>query len=280
MTPFRIAAILLTVIIAITLIAGCSSLIEEKNPDVNASPDSGQSVASHLVTLRQPDATSGYVKMESDIYNIGEVVEFTVTNDGSGTLECAGEPSFSVKFQAGNGRWATRMGTGEPDRSVKSTLAPGASTNVYRFVTTGWDPGRYRIVHDCGVERDILIRSLPAAVPTAVACPVMNASNTTPWIAIDTIGDQYASRPFTITGTTNLPAGQELRFRIIPPDSANATSSRGDEGSFATSVEEGSCGTNTWNAMGEIQATGDFLIWIADKEQNTTAIRQFTVYSS
>jgi hypothetical protein len=279
MTPCRIAAIVLIVILASALIAGCSSLIEEKNPDVNASQNPAQPAASYKATLRQPDTQSGYVKMDTDIYNIGEVVEFTVINEGSGTLQCAGAPpSFSVNFQTGNGRWATRMGTGEPNGSVKSPLPPGASTQVYRFVTTGWDPGRYRIVHDCGVERDILIRMPIAITPAATACPAINASDTTPWIMIDVIGDQSASRAFTITGTTNIPAGQDLECRIFSGGAGNLTPPPGSGSSFTTEVEEGGCGTNTWSAMGEIQATGEFVIQVSDTGENVTAIRRFTVF--
>src|SRR5208337_5031061 len=108
-----------------------------------------------------------------DIYNIGEVVEFTVTNDGSRTLDCAGDPpQFSVKFHATKGNSVTRIGNGTPDTSKKSSLAPGASTTTYRFVTDGWDPGRYRIVHDCGVVREFILRP----VPTLAATPVETLS--------------------------------------------------------------------------------------------------------
>lgn len=275
MTPFRATGILLMLVLILILLAGCTAFTDEKHP--NVSPTHGQSVASYHATLPQPDAGSDYVKMDTDIYNIGEVVEFIVTNDGSRTLECSGNPpTFSVKFQPGRGTWATRMGTEKPNESEKSTLAPSASTQVYRFVTTGWDPGRYRIVHDCGVEREILIRSLPAAIPAAT-CPV-NASNMTPWITIDAIDDQYAARPFTIQGTTNLPAGQEIKYTIFSVTSENTTPSPDDRDFFMTTVQEGSCSTNTWSALGEIQATGEFFIWVSDTGRNATAIKRFTVF--
>jgi len=277
MTPFRTTGILFLLVLIITLLAGCTSFTDEKNPNVNVSLTPGQSVTSYHATLHQPDARSDYVKMDTDIYNIGEVVEFVVTNDGSRTLDCSGNPpTFSVKFQPGHGTWATRMGSEKPNESEKSPLMPGASTQVYRFVTTGWDPGRYRIVHDCGLEREILIRSLPAAIPAAT-CPV-NASNTTPWIIIDTIDDQYAARPFTIQGTTNFPAGQEIQYTIFSVTSENTTSSPGDRDFFTTAVQEGSCGTNTWSALGEIQATGEFFIRVSDTGRNATATKRFTVF--
>ncbi|MDD4138026.1 MAG: hypothetical protein PHT99_09075, partial [Methanoregula sp.] len=137
---FRILPIVL--FIGVILIAGCTTLPAEKNAVATTSQESGPPASSYIATLNQPNAQSGYVKMDTDIYNVGEVVEFTVTNNGSDTLACAGNPpSFSIKFQTGNGNWATRMGTGTPNTSEMSSLAPGASTQVYRFVTTSWDPG-------------------------------------------------------------------------------------------------------------------------------------------
>lgn len=280
MTLLRTTFILFILGIIIAFTAGCLDVPELKNPDANASQTPGQQVASYHLTLRQPVAQSDYIHMDTDIYNIGEVVEFTVTNDGSGTLDCAGDPpSFSVNFQAGNGMWATRMGTGKPDDSVKKPLAPGASTQVYRFVTTSWDPGRYRIVHDCGIEREILIRALPVTRATESSCPALNETNMTPWIRIDPPGDQYANNPFTIYGTTNLPAGQELKFTIFSVLSGEDTRSIDNEGAFTTVVKEGSCGINTWSALGEIQATGEFFIAITDTGRNTSAIKRFSVLS-
>jgi hypothetical protein len=258
--------------------AGCTAPSGTINARENATAAPGTIAASYVATINQPNAQSGYLKMDTDIYNAGEVVGFTVTNDGSETLACAGNPpSFSVQFQAGNGLWATRMGTGEPNASETSSLAPGASTQVYRFVTTGWDPARYRIVHDCGVEREFLVRALPAATPAPVACPA-DTVTVTPWITISPPGDLYAARSFTLHGTTNLPAGQELFFTIFSVVDEDPDQAAGDEELFTTPVEEGSCGTNTWSATGEIQATGEFFIWISDAGRNTTAIKRFTVY--
>jgi uncharacterized membrane protein len=268
----------------ILLIAGCSTLSSEKNSGINTSQNTsqtpGQSLASYKATINQPDARSEYVKMDTDIYNIGEVVEFTVTNDGRSALSCAGDPPFfSVTFQAPNGAWATRMGTGTVNETVKSSLSPGASTQVYRFITTSWEPGRYRILHDCGVEREILVRPLVTLAPTPVACPPVNASNSTPWIAIDPIGNPHISRSFTIQGTTNIPAGQELKYTIFPAVAQDPAQPKESIGYFTTVVQEGSCTSNTWSTEGEIQATGEFVIWISDTGRNTTAIKRFTVVS-
>ena len=182
MIPHRATVLLLMLAIIIVITTGCSFFTK---PGTNTSQTSSRPYASWQVTIRQPDAQSDYIKMDTDIYNIGEVIEFTVANDGSHPLSCTGNPpSFSVKFQAVNGAWATRMGTEKPNDSVKSTLAPGSSTQVYRFVTTGWDAGRYRIVSDCGPVREFILRPVPALgtmpedLPSATPGAGTGAANT------------------------------------------------------------------------------------------------------
>jgi hypothetical protein len=167
MTQNRFVIILSALTILLILGAGCTSLFTGGNA-TSPEPTAGDlPAASYKVTLHQPDALSAYIHTDTDVYNIGEVVEFTVTNDGSRTLDCAGDPpAFSVKSQGINGAWGTRMGKDTPDAAKKSTLAPGASTQTYRFITDGWAPGRYRIVHDCGVVREIILKQTPVMVTT------------------------------------------------------------------------------------------------------------------
>jgi hypothetical protein len=265
------------------LTAGCTSFFDTEDAAANITAEL-PALASYAVTLSQPDARSDDIRMDTDVYNAGEVVEFSVMNRGMLPLECTNTPpDFRVTFQAGSGRWATRMGPESPVKGNVSYLKKGESTKIYRFVTQGWDAGRYRIVSDCGAERDILIRSLATLTPTPAPapCPAINATtNTTPWLKVDPVSDQYAGRPFTITGTTNLPAGQELTYSIFSLESGNQTASVATrEGSFSTVVEEGTCGTNRWSAMGEIQATGNFFIGISDKSRLISAVRRFAVLS-
>ncbi|PKG33074.1 hypothetical protein [Methanoregula sp.] len=274
--------------VCLAIMAGCSAPEGAINTTENVSSSPITSAALYRATINQPDALSGYVKMDTDIYNAGEVVEFTVTNDGSGILSCAGDPpAFSVITQTPGGRWSTKMGDGQPDRATNSALAPGTSTRQYTFVTTGWEPGRYRIVHDCGVEREFLVRALPSTTlpltpsvtPVPDACPETNLTSTAPWIAIDEIGSPVAYQPFTIQGMTNLPAGEELVYTIFAVGEKDAGLSLDNQGSFRTTVTEGRCGTNTWEAHGEIQATGEFAIGIMGADKTPSAIRKFTVVS-
>ena len=260
--------------------AGCTAPAGTINTSENETIAPGTIASSYVATLNQPNAQSAFIKMDTDIYNIGEVVEFTVTNGGSGTLSCTSDPpSFAVHFQTPGGMWATRMETEEPNGTARSSLASGESTRRYGFVTTGWEPGRYRIVHDCGVEREILVRAMPTLAPTPAPCPVQNASTEIPWITIDPISDTRISTAFGIRGSTNLPAGEELRFVILPASNGDPSQPAEKVDYFTTLVLEGTCGNNTWSADGEIQVTGEFVIWISDIGRNTTAIKRFSVLS-
>jgi hypothetical protein len=272
--------ILLSVLVACFLMtAGCTSPFDNAGSSVNMTTDGKQVVSSYQITLAQPETRSDFIRMDSDVYNTGEVVEFLVTNDGLIPLECTNTPpEFRVTYQTGSGRWATKMGPEIPVTGNISFLQKGQSTKMYRFISTGWEPGRYRILSDCGVGRDFLIRALSTPVPTVTTCPAANLTNTTPWIRVDPVTDQYAARPFTITGTTNLPAGQELKYSIFSLEPGEQNTSITREGTFSTLVEEGSCGINRWSAMGEIQATGDFFIGISDPGQRASAIKRFSVY--
>lgn len=292
MTPVRSFLPLPVLLLLVLIITpGCLS-DQDTGSDT---PGSGMQPvpASYQAAISQPDARSDYIRMDTDIYNAGEVIEFVVTNKGLLPLECSTTPpEFRVIFQAGTGRWATKMGPEEPARGTPSYLGRNESTQVYRFVSTGWEAGRYRIVSDCGPERDFLIRVLPTPVPAAepepeyehepvtTPCPVTADNPAGPWIRIDPIGDQVAARPFTISGTTNLLAGEELFYTIFSPAEGEDTAGLDPRGSFVTVVEAGSCGTNTWTAMGEIQATGEFFIGITDAERKATAIKRFSVYLS
>jgi hypothetical protein len=177
LTSCRYALVLALLATGVVLIAGCTSLSGDLNETAVTPVTPGESVPSYVVTLHQPDTRSENIRMDTDLYNIGEVVQFTVTNRGSGTLHCAGyPPSFSVKFQGINGAWITRLGPEKPNATQTSSLEPGKSTQVYAFVTSGWEPGRYRIVHDCGVVREFILRPVPA-IATETRIPV-NATQT------------------------------------------------------------------------------------------------------
>jgi hypothetical protein len=276
MTTLRIPVILL-LLACILCTAGCTMPFAENNQTTNPADNSPTaSIAKYQLTLAQPEDSATLIKMDTDVYNIGEVVEFVIANEKTSDLTCTNNPpSFSVRYQKGTGQWITRMGVENPAPGNTTKLKPGESTPPYRFITTGWAPGRYRIVSDCGVSREILLRALPSVIPTAPPCPP--AGNTSPYIKVNPVSDQYVGEPFTIAGTTNLAAGEELRYSIFAIVSATSNMTTAKLVSSSTTVSGGICGTNTWSVDGVIEVSGDYFIGISNKANTVSAVRRFSV---
>jgi hypothetical protein len=278
MTSLR-AILILLIIACILVTAGCTMPSGADNRTAHATGNSAPgSVANYQRTLAQPGDSAKLIKMDTDVYNLGEVVEFTITNEKNRDISCTNNPpSFSVRYQKGTGQWVTRMGEENPEPGNTTNLKPGASTAPYRFVTTGWAPGRYRIVSDCGVSREILLRALPSVTgtPAGPSCPPK--SDALPYIHIDPVSDQNAGEPFTISGTTSLAAGEELRYSIfaIIPTTGNITSARLVSSSIPVSA--GSCSTNTWSVDGVIKVPGDYFMGISSSDNTISAVKRFTV---
>jgi hypothetical protein len=271
--------LVLLIIACILVTAGCTFPSGANNQPANATGNSAPGpVANYQRTLAQPEDSAKLIKMDTDVYNVGEVVEFVITNEKNHDLSCTNDPpSFSVRYQKGTGQWVTRMGEENPAHGNTTNLKTGTSTAPYRFVTTGWAPGRYRIVSDCGVSREILLRALPSVTgtPAGPSCPP--GTNATPYIHINPVSDQDAGEPFTISGTTSLAAGEELRYSIfaIIPTTGNITSARLVSSSITVSA--GSCRTNTWSVEGVIKVPGDYFIGISSNDNTISAVKRFTV---
>lgn len=275
MTP-RTPLILL-LLVCILLNSGCTQPFTTNNGIASSPPVSApQSIAKYKLTIAQPEDSAKLVKMDTDVYNLGEVVEFVITNEKTSDLSCIHDPpSFSVRYQKGSGEWVTRMGVENPAHGNITRMRPGESTAPYRFVTSGWAPGRYRIITDCGVSREILIRALPSETPAGTPCPP--TGNTTPYIRVNAVSDQYAREAFSISGTTSLAPGEELRYSIfgILPGTTNITAAK--MVSSSTPITEGPCGTNTWYVEGVIEVPGDYFIGISNSANTVSAVRRFTV---
>jgi hypothetical protein len=276
MTPLRTTTILL-LLFCILCTTGCTDLFGADNQASNTSDSvTPASIAKYKQTLAQPEDSANLVKMDTDVYNLGEVVEFVITNEKTGDISCTNDPpAFSVRYQMGTGQWVTRMGEENPAPGNTTNLKHGESTAPYRFVTSGWEPGRYRIITDCGVSREILLRALPSAKPAATSCPP--GTNTSPFIRVNPVSRQNVGEPFAVTGTTSLAAGEELRYSIfgILSGTTNITSAK--LVSSVTTVSAGSCGTNTWSVDGVIEIPGDYFIGISNNANTVSAVKRFTV---
>lgn len=276
MTLLR-ATIILLLLFCILCTAGCTELFGVGNQTRNTSDSSTTAtIAKYQQTLAQPEDSATLVKMDTDIYNLGEVVEFVITNEKTSDIPCTNDPpSFSVRYQKGTGQWVTRMGDENPPPGNTTKLKPGESTPPYRFVTAGWDPGRYRIITDCGVSREILLRALPSATPAVTSCP--SGTNQSPFILVNPVRSQYVGEPFAITGTTSLAPGEELRYSVFALVSATTNVTSAKLVSSATTVSAGSCGINTWSVDGVIEIPGDYFIGITNNENTVSAVKRFTV---
>jgi hypothetical protein len=274
MTRFCIIPTVTIVLVLTLLVSGCTSLFNPTNQTDNTTPSLQQFPASYKVTIAQPDSTSKSLKMDTDVYNIGEVVEFSVTNEGSGRLTCLNDPPiFSVKYQTGSGRWITRMGTETPVETNKTYIEPGKSSPMYRFITTGWEPNRYRIVSDCGVYREFLLRPVPTPVQTLCT----RKGNDPLWVRINPVEDQYAGKKFTIDGTTNRAAGEELKYLVFPGGTLPKDLNQSGEKPLSTRVSEGVCGENLWSVDLDIKPPQEYYIMISAGSLNATTIRRFAV---
>ena len=276
MTLHRTMTILL-LLFCILCTTGCTELSGADNQTSNTSGTATPlSIAKYKQTIAQPEYSANLVKMDTDIYNLGEVVEFVITNEKTSDLSCTNDPpAFSVRYQKGTGQWVTRMGEEDPAPGNTTKLKPGESTAPYRFVTAGWDPGRYRIITDCGVSREILLRTLPSATPAVTSCPP--GKNTSPFIKVNPVSSQYTGEPFAITGTTSIAAGEELRYSIFALVSGTTNITSAKLVSSATTVSAGKCGTNSWSVDGVIEIPGDYFIGISNNANTVSAVKRFTV---
>ncbi|AGB02631.1 hypothetical protein Metfor_1601 [Methanoregula formicica SMSP] len=168
-SPVCPAVALCIVLVSLLLVAACTSaqgpgnLATENQTPVPITTATPESKALYKVTIAQPNDTThpDYIIMDSDIYNQGEVVEFYVVNKGTDTLTCTNNrASYLIIFQNENGTWEYLPEVGPPMLPKISYLKPGETLPPRRFVTTGWIPGRYRIVFDCGIMREFEIRSV------------------------------------------------------------------------------------------------------------------------
>ena len=125
MTP-RTSLILL-LLACILLTAGCTQPFAADNSTTNSSAASApQSIAKYKLTIAQPEDSAKLVNMDTDVYNLGEVVEFVITNEKTSDLSCLNDPpSFSVRYQKGSGQWVTRMGVENPAPGNTTRLKPG-----------------------------------------------------------------------------------------------------------------------------------------------------------
>ena len=165
MISLRTTFALMVVMVAVLLAAaGCMGQPDLENqtgtlirtPVISMTP---KSMAFYKVTIAQPNNSHAeFIKMDSDVYNQGEVVEFYVVNEGSETLTCWTPPSIHLYRQIGT--WELQTEPVVTHSTYGYSLKPGESTPSRQLSTANRIPGHYKIVADCGVSREFEIRQL------------------------------------------------------------------------------------------------------------------------
>jgi hypothetical protein len=152
----RIVAALCIVMMALLLVAGCvhepaydSQSGTIPSPAVPAPTQKSSSL--YKVTIAQPnDSHAEFIRMDTDVYNQGEIVEFYMLNSGSKQLRCGSvNPTYFVSYKTDNGSWNEIASEPAPIQPSPSFLDPGHSTPVSRLITNTWKPGLYRISFNC-----------------------------------------------------------------------------------------------------------------------------------
>ena len=158
---------LMIVLMCILLTTGCTTkpVLDNQTGTFTSPtvpPTTQPSEALYKVTIAQQNNTHvDFIKMDSDVYNQGEVIEFYVVNEGTETLTCANSPpSYRIYHQIEDKSWEIQTGVSETMSPLISYFKPGETTRVRRLITTDWTAGRYRIVFDCGISREFDLRRI------------------------------------------------------------------------------------------------------------------------
>jgi hypothetical protein len=174
----HIVAVLCIVMMALLLAAGCTTTPAPNNPAGIHTPSpeithTMSSKALYKVTIaQQNNSQSDLIRMDSDIYNQGEVVEFYLVNDRPEPLECVGDFSSYRIFSFINRSWSPLP---QPPGtyvvvitgiSTRSYLQSGTSTEKFHLITNDLTPGRYKIQFVClNIYREFEIRKILQVTP-------------------------------------------------------------------------------------------------------------------
>jgi len=167
MNIYRMTLALMMIFVCILLVSGCTNkpVLDNQTGTFTSPtvpPTTQPSKALYKVTIAQPNnSRADFIKMDSDVYNQGEVIEFYVVNEGTETLTCGCTPPLFVIYrQLDDKSWGILPGTGEWCSFQISYFKPGETTRVRRLITNDWLPGRYRIGFGCGISREFEIRRI------------------------------------------------------------------------------------------------------------------------
>jgi hypothetical protein len=187
---------LLIILTGILFAAGCTTDSVLENVTVTATVP--VNIPSPVVTLTPPSKVlytttiaqqnSSHperIRMDSDVYNQGEIIEFYLVNDGTDTVSCIGDFSECRIFFWKNGSYWEELPRSvnaySPPRPTQlcsvsnrepSYMGAGQRTLVFHLITTEWVPGRYRIQSDClNASREFILKDVPHGKSGTVDTP-------------------------------------------------------------------------------------------------------------
>lgn len=168
MKQFYSMFILVVAFVCILFTAGCTTTVPVLNNQTGTpaqtpvSPTLDKSVPFYQVTIPQPEGVHpDYVRMKSDIFNQGEIIEFSVVNGGNETLGCWRTIPRQIYLYRQVGVWESLTKPVGIHTDYGYYLQPGESTPIERLSTADLTPGHYKIVTECGVSREFEIRAAP-----------------------------------------------------------------------------------------------------------------------
>jgi hypothetical protein len=175
MTPFRTSLALSLILVVLMLAAGCTTTPALDNrtgtlTQTLVSPTTEKPETFYKVTIPQTEGVHPeYIKMDSDVYIQGEIIEFHVVNEGSSPFACDYLPSYNLYRQVGTWELLTKRKSDYSIpgnywlNSVNSTWGQN-STEIEHVNTLDLIPGHYKI-SKCGVSREFEIREKPGVTP-------------------------------------------------------------------------------------------------------------------
>lgn len=169
-------AVGLVLVASIVLVGGCMTTeVSGNQSGVITQPATAlkipKSIALYSVTIPQPEnSNSDLIQLNSDIYNVGEVIDFSLVTDRNTTLPLGCDLlSFRVFIRSSDGIWKEIPGPFRANIPYRaplpaSTRFPGPKPSIpeYRLITTGWIAGNYKIQSDClQAFHEFILRDIP-----------------------------------------------------------------------------------------------------------------------
>jgi hypothetical protein len=257
MTSSRVLLALVLVMVAVLLAAGCAAWQEHSVDNLTANPVTIQkTVATSLspVMTTDPVTSEPSGKQEKIVKNTTQWIQIDTvgarnTNDiftitGTTNLPVGEELIYSVELIEATPPGKQWNGGSLPPPLPTTHIVEGSGgINTWSFdVNLGnRDPGTYSV----WINKANMV--FPEDNGSGAETTFEVTSSPSPWIHIDPVSDHKTGDRFAVHGTTNLPAGDQIRIEVYE-GSWDSLSPKG-KGPFwfNTTVKNDDSGSNTWS---------------------------------